>query len=363
MNTDTTASRQWATRPADERFTSLTDLHQFTSHQRSISAEGIVTNRQIEAVCDENDLHNGLRLRNSKGNEFEFTNWAFNQACQRAGAPAGYLGDLPASLTADLLNYGWHHARNVEEMGALIRVNGSNEIAALTGPNYGRVWNSEVTGKLVDLFGDGLTGDWRIPGEFGQRVPVTKQNTTLYASDRDMFAFLADEDRKIDIPDRRHGQPGSMARGFYVWNSEVGSTSLGGGFFLMDYVCMNRIIWGQEQFNEIRLRHTKGAPDRWLEELVPVLTEFANSAPTDIVTTIEAAKQHKVAKATEWLAKRHTAKLAQKVEHAFEKAEGKPMETLWDITTGLTELAKNYTHQDARIALERDAGKILQMAA
>jgi hypothetical protein len=33
-----------------------------------------------------------------------------------------------------------------------------------------------------------------VPGEFGQRVAVTKQNTTLYASDRDMFVFLADEE-------------------------------------------------------------------------------------------------------------------------------------------------------------------------
>jgi hypothetical protein len=33
-----------------------------------------------------------------------------------------------------------------------------------------------------------------------------------------------------------------------VWNSEVGKTTLGAGFFLFDYVCCNRIIWGADQY-------------------------------------------------------------------------------------------------------------------
>ena len=61
-----------------------------------------------------------------------------------------------------------------------------------------------------------------MPGEFGERVTVKKENTTLYASDRDMFVFLADEENRIEIPGRRAGRSGSFARGFFVWNSEVG---------------------------------------------------------------------------------------------------------------------------------------------
>ena len=76
-----------------------------------------------------------------------------------------------------------------------------------------------------------------MPGEFGNKVTVTTANTTLFASDRDMFVFLADEDNRIEIPNRRAGKFGSFARGFFVWNSEVGKTTLGAGFFLFDYVC------------------------------------------------------------------------------------------------------------------------------
>ena len=42
-----------------------------------------------------------------------------------------------------------------------------------------------------------------------------------------------------------------------MWNSEVGKTTLGAGFFLFDYVCCNHIVWGADQYTEIRIRHTK----------------------------------------------------------------------------------------------------------
>src|SRR5437762_14385951 len=94
--------------------------------------------------------------------------------------------------------------------------------------------------SLVERFGDGVSGHWRVPGEFGNRITVTRENTTLFASDRDMFVSLADEDRRIEVPDRRNGS-GPMARGFFVWNSETGDKTLGLGFFLFDYVCADQI--------------------------------------------------------------------------------------------------------------------------
>ena len=86
-----------------------------------------------------------------------------------------------------------------------------------------------------------------MPGIFGRNATVDKAYTTLYASDRDMFVFLADEDRRIEIPNRRDGKPGSLTRGFFVWNSELGNTTLGGGFFLFDYVCSNRYVWDTDR--------------------------------------------------------------------------------------------------------------------
>ena len=48
----------------------------------------------------------------------------------------------------------------------------------------------------------------------------------------DFLSWAAD--RRIEIPGRRNGRTGSLARGFFVWNSEVGDTTLGVEFFLFD---------------------------------------------------------------------------------------------------------------------------------
>jgi len=37
-------------------------------------------------------------------------------------------------------------------------------------------------------------------------VGITRDNTTIYASDRDLFVFLADEEHRIEIGDRRNGE-------------------------------------------------------------------------------------------------------------------------------------------------------------
>ncbi len=114
---------------------------------------------------------------------------------------------MPSALAADCINYGLQVSRDVEDIGVLLYKNGGPaEMRAVTGPAYGRVWNSTIANALVDRFGDGLTGDFKVPGEFGKDVIVTKDNTTLYASDRDMFVFLADEKHRIELPNRQIGR-------------------------------------------------------------------------------------------------------------------------------------------------------------
>ena len=247
MSTLMQASRQWATRPDDQRFLSLTALNSHFLDLRARSKDGVVQTRQLEAIAikDEGNAMGDLVLTGPRGGQVHLTHWSFGQLSARAGAPAQYLRGLPAALAADNINYGLKVARESAEAKVLLTSNGRNELRAITGPDYGRVWNSSISTSLVNRFGDGVTGNWRVPGIFGRALTsVTKDNTTLFASDRDMFVFLADEERRIDVPNRRNGQSGSLARGFFVWNSEVGADTLGVATFLFDYVCSNRIVWG-----------------------------------------------------------------------------------------------------------------------
>jgi hypothetical protein len=60
----------------------------------------------------------------------------------------------------------------------------------------------------------------------------------LNASDRDVFVFLVDEARPIELDSQAY------YRGFYIWNSEVGKAAFGLASFLYSYVYANRIVWG-----------------------------------------------------------------------------------------------------------------------
>lgn len=374
MSTLMQASTQWATRPADERFTSLDDLLDHCRRMKESSYAKVVSVRKLEAVPVDDTNHKGLAIRGDLPGNQEIalpTHWSFGQLAQRAEAPAGYLRKLPNFLTADLMNWGMRN-RPVEEVGLLVH-DGENqkqvvELAAATGPNYGRIWNEQIVSALVDRFGNGINGRFRVPGEFGKPVPITKENTTLYAGDRDMFVFLADEENRIELPNRRTlangtSLTGSLARGFFMWNSEVGSSTYGIATFLYDYVCCNRMVWGAEDVKEVRIRHTSGAPDRFIEEVKPALVQMANSSTHNVVEAIENARKAKIDDVDEFLAKRFTSGQVNGIKIAFASDEGRPMENVWDAVTGVTAYARGIEYQDQRIDLERSAGKLLKLAA
>lgn len=361
----THASTQWASRPSDQRFLSLHELGAKVSFDRDRSAARVVSSRKITVRPAEDDAVRGIQIEGPNGGVVTPTHWSFGQVAQLAGAPAGYLRKLPAPIAADALNYGLRFDRDVEDVGLLLTKQDTGiELRAATGPRYGRIWNADIVNALIGKFGDGRTGDFRVPGEFGKEVEITKKNTTIFGSDRDMFVFLADETNRVEIPNRRNGKFGSLARGFFVWNSEVGSQSIGAAFFLFDYTCSNRIVWGVEEFKEIRLRHTVSAPDKWLEQITPVLTDYANASAGPVEQTIKAAQQKRVDDDLDkFLAARFTKSQATQIKAAHEREEGRPIETIWDVVTGTTAYAKTIEWQDERVAVERLGGKVLDLVA
>lgn len=384
FNTDTAmfkANKEWASRPADQRFTSLIDMNQHFRQLRENSKALVVSSRRLEAAPDSEGRDAGLVVMgelDGKGFESNPTHWSFGQLAQLAGAPAGYLRQLPAAIAADCVNYGLKHTRDIEDVGVLLTrmptpveelaADGSvpamtTRMRAATGPRYGRIWNYDLTAELVTRFGDGVSGEWKVPGEFGKDVAITKANTTLFGSDRDMFVFLCDEKNRIEVPNRRNGQAGSLARGFFVWNSEVGSATLGIGFFLFDYVCCNRIVWGMEGYKEVTIRHTASAPDKWLADVTPTLVEYSKSSAVTVEQAIANAQAKKLDDVDQFLTKRFGARQATALKLRHEAEEGRPIESIWDVTVASTALARDIEHQDRRVEVERAAGDLLREAA
>lgn len=367
----TAASRQWASRPAPQRFTSLTAMAAKARLDRDNSRAKVISTRKF-ALRPADESHKGLLIEGQNGSPAMLTHYSFGQISALAKAPAGYLRTLPSEIVADNLNYGLRFNREAEDVGVLLTrvIEGEDgdriELRAATGPNYGRVWNSDVIDAAVDTFGDGTResgGRWQVPGEFRRQVPITQQNTTFYYGDESMFLFLADEQNGIQIANRRGGQHGDMARGIFIWNSEVGDETLGMAMFLYDYTCMNRIVWGVRDYREIKIRHTASAPDKWVEQVAPVIEAYAESSAKGIEETIAAAQKAKVDQDMDaFLKNRFTKPQATAIKIAHEREEGRPMETLWDVATGITAMAKTIAFQSERVAIERKAGEMLDLA-
>ena len=375
-NTLHQASREWATRPSDERFIDLPSMLTHFNRIRTLSRGSVVSSRQVKVAPDPNDQIKGLVISGPAGVAYAPTHWAFGQLATLAQAPAGYIRTLPAPIAADCLNFGMQFKRDIEDVGLLLQkgsqprggdagIVSAPALRAATGPNYGRVWNSDLIKSLIERFGDGVTGAFRVPGEFGKAVQISNANTTLYASDRDCFVFLADEEHRIEVPNRRNGKNGSLARGFFVWNSEVGSATLGIMTFLFDYTCCNRIVWGVEGIKEIRIRHTSSAPDRFVDEVAPAIMSYSQGSTKSITDAIEAARKARMIgpDLDAFLAKRFTKTIASGIKTAFQIDEDRPIENLWDVTTGLTAYARKIDWQDERVALERQAGDLLTLAS
>ena len=361
MTTLTQCNREWATRPADQRYLDLPSMHlELAAERRASRAYTMpISDMRARPVTDDNGRSDALLLESRSGQTYAATHYAFGQLARVIGAPAGYLRTLPADLAADCVNAGI--ATRPQDVSALTtrRDMDAPRIRAVTSPTYGRIWNADVVSALIDRVGDGRTGDWRVPGEFGEAVEISKANTTLFAGDASMFVFLADEEHRIELPNRRAGRMGSFARGFFVGNSEVGAGSLFIAAFLFDYVCSNRMVWGAQEYKEVRVRHTSGAPSRWFDEVMPALHRMANASPEPVVRAIEDARKHRIDNVDAFLAQRWTRKQADAIKSAHWADEGRPIETRWDVTVGATAYARELPNQDDRIEIERTAGALL----
>jgi len=94
--------------------------------------------------------------------------------------------------------------------------------------------------------------------------------------------------------------------------------------------------------------------------VAPALEAYTQSSTSSIEQALRAARTRQMdGKLDGFLNNRFGKKESEKIKIAFHKDEGRPIETLWDVVTGVTALARTIAHQDARIDLERKAGDIL----
>lgn len=372
---DGTASVQWATRPDDQRFVSLDDLIDELQFRTERSENSILRLDDIEPVTDGGTLRLGAR-----GMLMDPTNFSFGQYCQRLGIPGGFisknLSDDPDLASLVLQKCIANSDQRDKEVGMFHGWNrdGSHSLRAVNGKDYGRIWDLEIAKAVRDATQEG-GAKWSVPtafrtadgkGGFGQGniacEDPTKQSTTLYASDRDIFLFMVDERNPIEAGKLPNGDPDLYYRGFYLWNGENGDTTAGISSFLYRFVCMNRNIWGQKEFQSIKIIHRQNAGQRLRTELIPALKEFVNGSATGIADGLEQVKRAKLQDPMRWFDRfgfnpKEAAAICQK---SIDE-EGRPVGTVFDAVQAMTAWARQFSNQDRRVEIESKTQKMMDL--
>ncbi|WP_276931476.1 DUF932 domain-containing protein [Elstera cyanobacteriorum] len=369
-------SRQWLTRPDDQKFLSLADLETFLRDRTERSREAKLTPSAIRIEASSNNPDRiALHLPNHE--TALPTHWSFGRLAQLAGAPAGYLRQLPATLAA--INLQWGLADKNDQIQVQTLTDGKDrftELRAATGPDYGRIPDFRLVSAIRRIAGDG-TGDtrWKVPGRidwgsstYNPFVDITKETTTLYASDQDVFVFLVDDLNPIEIGKLPDGSPDLYFRGFYAYNSEVGARTLGIATFFLRGVCANRNIWGAEEFRAVKIRHTRHALSRFTTDVAPALQAYANSSASGFRHAITSAKGAIVAKTAEerlefLQRQKFTKPDAEAIIEAVTREEGHPPRSVFDFVQGITATARALPHQDTRLEREQRAAILLKRLA
>lgn len=356
------ANKQWSTRPADERFTDLATLEEAVRKRQVQSREAVVNMRDLTFLNEDGELKLSVA-----GQVMTPSNWAFGQLASRVAAPAAFIRQLKVETAVAVMNERVAAADPAEELKAMWRNQDEGKtLQAVTGPNYGRIWDAEVVAMTRDVIAK-TEGRFTNPpayGPNGEAVP-----SGLYASDRDVFIFMVDGGSLLDL-----GPRAQLNRGFFLWNSEVGATTYGLTTFAFNVVCGNHIVFGAENVEQLRIIHTAGGPSRFLEDARPLLMK-ATTAEPDMGAILKAqtllledlrymgslslrSDRKTWIQAFAAKGKFTVSEVKEAMEYA-EREEGR-CETLWDLVMGFTACARDIPHANTRVDLEKRAGKLLE---
>jgi len=194
------ANSELLKRSPDECFKSLAELRSHCVTQRENSTEVWSKPQAVSAVVQQNEValnfeDGEARRLNVNRLSSKTATTAIEETLPRADRPIQFL-------------------------------NGADEVRSIHGISYTRLWNSE----LLDIVS-------QFDSEFQPPKPAQYHyGTGLYAGEQDMFAFLVDDNAWVDIGEDR------FAPGFFVWNSEVGSRSVGIQTFWYQHICAQAYV-------------------------------------------------------------------------------------------------------------------------
>ncbi len=389
MTTLMTANRNWASRPADERFQNIDAMAAVMAERRDTSSEFYMSPESVTFVAEENQL----KLKSNKtGLTADMTNYAFKTLAARLEVPYSFVvSRLRAETVAHILN-DRHKVLNERSLVMLQKQGNDRLIRAFTSESYARVWDAD----LLDIYRPLLDNGWYTPiafhrnepasatfiateadvGKFGGKGGVQVKAgdrvvpSGLYSSDRDMFMMLINRENHDD----GYGRP--LFSGLMVSHSEVYNAPFKETSFMCDGICLNNIVWGATDISETNYRHVGNAKQRIMAAATKTVTNLIRNHTVNLNSlrdTIKKARGIVLGKYQDDIVddvyRRKISPLLTKstLENALELAQknrdtnGNPF-SLYGLFDGLTRYSQTFEYTEDRSALDEVASKILATA-
>lgn len=369
-NTINTAAREYASRPKDERFESVSALVTAAQQDKALSAERAYNLKDLHVAVytpgtatdlRSNDDRFSLRLQSPKG-EAKFTHWSFGQTCRMLGAPASYLRDLPPAIAADALNFGLQDSAPGTTANLLVKANGGEPmVRACTSDSYGRCWDADLYSNVAYTLTD-RDRQWQLPPVWGGGV------AGAYRGDRDSFLIITNGGSIVTDPSASQGN-GEMYRGLMIRNSEVGASSVVIETILFRYICGNHMLWGALYNSQFKRRHVGSHVTRdVVREIGRIAFQWAQASTERdnaiIRTLIDKEIAHTREAVIDELRKMGATKdQAESAYRLCEQTERVSPRSFWGATQGLTRLSQESGFQDERYELDRLAAHIMTRGA
>ena len=338
-------------RGPDECFDSIPALARYCQEQKEKSTDRWLPPRSLNPKAVTADV---LDMVLGDDGAFHMNDWSFTQLCQLAKVSK----DTVNRVTADTAWRVFHETMPAGNKPLQILTQGQS-IRSIHGVSYTRLYNSDLLAMLQEFATD--FGPPQKAAFGGNSESGGSGGTGLYAGEQDMFAFLIDPTGWAEID----GQ--AFAPGFFIWNSEVGKRSLGIETFWFQAVCQNHIVWDATEVIEFSRKHTASIYDSLAEmrQIVEQLVAKRDERRDGFMRVIRKAMETKLGSDADEVMKVLTQNgitrtLAKK---ALEVAQEQGRFTIFALVDALTRLSGESEFAGERTESDRQAAKLLELAA
>jgi len=341
MNNLTRASEELFRRDPDERFASLQALAEHARRQMEACREVWAAPGSLQVEPAEG---RPLVLAAGGDGAFQLNDWSFGQLARLAGVGKETVNRL-SPRTASLV-----FEETLPRRGKPLQLYAEGAaLRSIHAASYTRLHNAHVLSVVQEF-----AADFEPPQKGADGA------TGLYAGEQDMFSFLIDPAGWTEIGGE------AFAPGFFVWNSEVGSRSVGIETFWFQAVCQNHIVWDAVEVVEFTRKHTRNVHEALSEirRIIEALVEKRDERRDGFARVIEKAMEARLGQDAEEAAKvlRERGIPRSLAKRALEIAERRGAFTVFSVVDALTALCREMENAGDRTAADEKASRLLELA-